>query len=214
MFLFLPFHPTANRGRSTSFKKTVDTSDGRRVREQTTLHIRKQKKDEQLRKKRFKSDVQMMDENNNVPSSTLIMHDGKSPTAEDIPQLANIVMGDNPQEEKFDAMVFLRRLLSKERNPPVDTFLATGALPHIIRGLTVGFNDHSLALESERILGYISHRHTAEVLGAGGAAPLVQLLNSDCIAVREEAIWCLGNLAGENAEARDMVLAQNPIPFL
>jgi len=51
-----------------------------------------------------------------------------------------------------------------------------------------------------------SSEHTAMVVGAGAVPVLVTLLKSPNVDVREQCIWCLGNVAGDGPKLRDAVL--------
>lgn len=52
---------------------------------------------------------------------------------------------------------------------------------------------------------------TQLLLNNGAVVPLVQLLSSPSPEVREQAVWALGNIAGEGANFRDYVLASGAI---
>ena len=49
---------------------------------------------------------------------------------------------------------------------------------------------------------------------ADALPPLVQLLSSANIDVAEQAVWAVGNIAGDHPKMRDRVLAQNALPLL
>ena len=56
--------------------------------------------------------------------------------------------------------------------------------------------------------------HVSVLLEKGTINVLVELLNSPHIEVVEQAIWGLGNIAGDSSKVRDMVIAAgavNPI---
>jgi importin subunit alpha-6/7 len=202
-------HP-ANK-RSASFKKTVDSSDGKLAREQTTLQIRKQKKDEQIRRKR--SQAQMMEENYDVTPVSACFPSRKA-SDNDIPDLATIVMKPvYSLADKVEATRRLRRLLVKERNPPLEQVIASGVLPYFVRNLT-HTSSHTLVFETVWALTNIASHRTREIVAAGCVAPLVPLLGNADPNVREQAMWCLGNIAGEGAVDRDAVLALHPTPYL
>jgi len=48
--------------------------------------------------------------------------------------------------------------------------------------------------------------HVQVLLEKGTVDVLIELLNSDQVDVIEQAIWGLGNIAGENHKVRDMVI--------
>ncbi|KAG7364700.1 Armadillo-type fold [Nitzschia inconspicua] len=198
--------------RSGNFKRTVGTTDGRRSRQQTTLHIRKQRKDEQLRNKR--SQVHIMDENNNIMSMSNVLR-GRKATVADIPQLATVITGSQSTVlDKLEATKCLRRLLCKERNPPVNDILNCGVLPHLVYNLTADPEDYSLIFETAWVLTNVATTNTKEILAEGAAGPLVNLIVHDSPDVREQSMWCLGNIAGDGVEARDEILRHSPFPHL
>ena len=56
--------------------------------------------------------------------------------------------------------------------------------------------------------------HTRVVIANGAVPIFVQLLMSPNDDVREQAVWALGNIAGDSPECRDLVLTQgvlNPL---
>ena len=54
-----------------------------------------------------------------------------------------------------------------------------------------------------------------QVVVESGAVPVfVELINSNDIEVKIQTIWALGNIAGDNASTRDLVLKHNVIPPL
>jgi importin subunit alpha-6/7 len=55
---------------------------------------------------------------------------------------------------------------------------------------------------------------TRAVINAGAVPIFVQLLRSPSAEVREQAVWALGNIAGDSAEFRDYVFRLNVMPPL
>lgn len=48
----------------------------------------------------------------------------------------------------------------------------------------------------------------------GAIDPLIRLISSNNPAIREQSLWALGNIAGEGAQERDLVLAKGIVPPL
>lgn len=56
--------------------------------------------------------------------------------------------------------------------------------------------------------------HTRVVIDNGAVPVFVQLLSSPNDDVREQAVWALGNIAGDSPKCRDLVLGANALPPL
>ncbi len=56
--------------------------------------------------------------------------------------------------------------------------------------------------------------HTKVVIDEGAVQIFVQLLQSPSDDVREQAVWALGNIAGDSPRCRDLVLSMNALPPL
>ncbi|KAL3934169.1 MAG: hypothetical protein SGBAC_010054 [Bacillariaceae sp.] len=189
--------------RRSNFKKGIDNSDGRRRRQETTKQIRKTKKDEQLLKRRSAAPAI-------TPSSS--MEDNATSksiyTIADIPEISQIIKNpQSTQQQMEDAVRGVRRLLSVERNPPVHAVLQANILPDLVQCLTKDPNAATLIFEAAWALTNIaSTLETGAVVQAGAVPPLIMLLRHSVPDVREQAAWCLGNIAGDNTKFRDTCL--------
>jgi importin subunit alpha-1 len=192
------FHSISFSERRSNFKKTMDDKEGRRRREETTRQIRKSKKEESLRKRRMGANQA---ENVAVPSTG-------STTINDIPELRRILTSTaSTNEEVVEATRGFRRILSVERDPPVDEVLNAGVLPNLVRNLIANPSDVPLIFESAWALTNIaSTSRTNVVVESEAVGPLIQLLRHENADVREQSAWCLGNIAGDNKEFRDHLL--------
>ena len=129
-----------------SFKAGVSNDDSRRRREDTSVQLRKSKREEGLAKRR-----QMASAPEPAPApapgtdahaATQAVSAPRTYTAADIPELAAVIAaacasGVPPNAETvLPAVKGFRRILSIEPSPPVLEVLTSGVVPHFIAFLT------------------------------------------------------------------------------
>jgi hypothetical protein len=185
--------------RKADFKKGIDAESGRRLREAARVQIRKAKKDEQLAKRR-------------TANNTTSKQSDSSPAGEKkLPTLADIPID---KTARLEAVRTARRMLSVEDNPPVKQIIDSGLLAIFIGALTCD-DDPALQFEVVWALTNIaSTTFTNVVVEAGPIPGLVRLLECPHAEIREQAVWCLGNIAGDCPEFRDMVLNARALPSM
>eukprot|EP00439_Symbiodinium_sp_Y106_P035986 s5295_g4.t1 len=197
--------------RQKAFKKGVDADDARRKREDAAVQLRKQTRDEALMKKRMVNDIpaagqttdpmalaQMGERMATVPSNCAV---------EQIPALSQALLSDDPQAQ-FNATQQFRKLLSIEQNPPISEVINAGVVPRFVQFLKE-INRPDLQFEAAWVLTNIASGNADQtrVVVEQGALPIfVQLLQSPNDDVREQAVWALGNIAGDSPNFRDLVL--------
>lgn len=204
----------ASKDRQSTFKKGVDTEESRRRREETTVQIRKTKKEDRLSKRR---------QRNVEPPQPMGLPSPAAPTAsstasklENLPQMVEGVMG-NVAQVQIDCTTQFRRLLSIERNPPIEQVIEAGVVPRFVEFL--GRDDNpALQFEAAWALTNIASgtSDNTQVVMQHGAVPIFcRLLASPNDDVREQAVWALGNIAGDSPPCRDLVLqAGAMVPLL
>ena len=186
--------------RKTLFKKQ-DLENGRRRREETAVQLRKTKKEEQLMKRRQAA---------TVPTTKDTVY-----TLKDIPNLMGVL--SNPQKtnaELEEAIRGFRRMLSVEVDPPVEEVIAAGAMPYLVQHLTK-LDSPTIIFEAAWALTNIaSTDRTRDVVEAQAIAPLVALLKHGKADIREQAAWCIGNIAGDCRDLRDLILQHGALEGL
>jgi len=120
---------------------------------------------------------------------------------------------DYKSHDVLDTIRKLRTILSREKDPPIDEVIMSGAADVFINVLAAGSGgevpDRTL-YETAWALTNItsgSHEQTAYVVHRGVVPELMELFGgheSDNVA--EQAIWALGNIAGDSVEFRDLVI--------
>jgi hypothetical protein len=189
--------------RESVTQKGRSAQDGTRRREDTAVQIRKQEKEAQLAHRRRTDEEQaaigggdgMMDGNaSSVPS-------------DHIQNLCQGLLTDDPQV-LFNTTQQFRKLLSIEHNPPIQDVIQCGVVPKFVEFLKE-INRPDLQFEAAWVLTNIASGNAEQTrcVVEHGALPIfVQLLLSPNDDVREQAVWALGNIAGDSPNFRDLVL--------
>ena len=106
------------------------------------------------------------------------------------------------------AIVWFRKLLSIDCNPAIDHVVNSGVLPRMILMLTDKSNPQA-QFEAAWALTNITcgtSAHTQILIDNNAVPAFIQLLVSTSEDIREQAVWALGNIAGDSSRCRDLVL--------
>ncbi|XP_023765658.1 importin subunit alpha-1a [Lactuca sativa] len=193
--------------RRNRYKVAVDAEEGRRRREDNMVEIRKNKREENLLKKR---QVQ--------PSSQPLSTGAPIQTAtieKKLESLPSMVAGvySNDGNMQLEATTQFRKLLSIERSPPIEEVIQSGVVPRFVEFL-MREDFPQLQFEAAWALTNIASgtsENTKVVIDHGAVPIFVKLLASPSDDVREQAVWALGNIAGDSPKCRDLVLGQGAL---
>eukprot|EP00795_Rhopilema_esculentum_P016889 gene16889-8368_t len=179
-----PYNHNESQGRLAG-KKSL-----RQRRNEVSVVLRKEKRDEALQKKRL------------APSQ-----------AEDDKDEKMQMGGEFESAKRLGAVQAARKLLSRDRNPPINDLIESGILPILVECLQCDQNPQ-LQFEAAWALTNIASgtsQQTQAVVQAGAVPHFMRLLSSQHSNVCEQAVWALGNIIGDGPGLRDFVISHGVV---
>lgn len=196
--------------RLASYKHGVKSNaELRQRRHEVTVELRKKGKEDQLFKRRN------ITSDETTASSPLQESNAQSPLALKFEDIITYIRSGDPDKE-FLAVQTARKMLSREKNPPIDKMILLGLVPVCVRFLQCSTRV-DLQFEAAWALTNIAsgtNEQTRQVIEAGAVPRFITLLHSPSNNVAEQAVWALGNIAGDGAKARDIVLKYQSVEAL
>lgn len=193
---------TKNTDSRLRFYKYKDKDVGamRQRRNEVTVELRKAKREDHVQKRR------------NVPTDIADDKDDKLLQTTSLQSIVENSASPNPTTQ-LGAVQAARKLLSKDRNPPIDELIESGILPILVDCLEKD-DKPSLQFEAAWALTNIASgtsRQTQAVVQAGAVPHFMKLLISPHQNVCEQAVWALGNIIGDGPTLRDYVISHGVV---
>lgn len=214
-----------SKAQARSFKKGIDAEETRQKRVEVTVQLRKQNRDEQVMKRRGavgetgkpdeNSSATTNTENRPVDVSTKLTSTDVQERLKSLPRLVE-ALNSNDSTRQLEAATEFRKLLSIEKNPPIQQVIDTNVVPRLVALLGCVQNE-TLQFEAAWTLTNIASgttEHTQHIINHGAIQAFIQLLLSPNAEVKEQAVWALGNIAGDSPQFRDYVIQANGVAGL
>jgi hypothetical protein len=190
---------TDNEDHKNMYKNAgkAEQEASRRRRTEATLQLRRQKRGNELNKKRN------IDENAEYESEVSDYEKDKAFHCT-FSEARQILMSNPGIPALRNVFWWIRKQLSRAQNVPLDEIIQEGLLQALVQGLTV--DDTKVQYEASWALTNVvsgDSRHTEAAVKCGATQAFFQAAHSKDDALVEQCFWGLANIIGDSAQLRD-----------
>jgi len=192
-------------------KPGYDLKNAKLVREVVSVSLAKEKRGEQLAKRRQRLDGKKGEEAETFAATA------PDDWLDKVKKIPGFVAGINSDETEIQLknIVKLRELISDENKPPIQEVINTNIIPRLVHLLARGPDD--VQFEAAWVLINLcsgTKEQTQHVINAGAIPLFVHALGHAAGKVREQCVWALGNISGDCPEHRDIVIKHGGVQAL
>nr|XP_039253684.1 importin subunit alpha-1-like [Styela clava] len=189
-----------------SYKNTGKTMDHlKNKRREGAVQIRKHHRAEQLLKRR---NIVLEDLNTSPLKEINSEYSTSTGISMNFEEIVQGIFCDSDKEKQFLCTQNARKILSRERHPPINKMIEANIIPKLVTFLKWDDNPQ-MQFEAAWALTNIASGNSEQTCAVvhGGAVPnLIEMLSHSAMNVVEQAVWALGNIAGDGAPMRDYLL--------
>jgi len=213
------FNPVSSNNEDTQQEKT-EMNSLRRKRDEYVVEISKKKREEYFKKKRYGGEFALSGKtgDSSAPTSHNLAQDPQLrelvdqwlKRVYDVSELFSLVeaAASNDRMKQHYGVIGLRKVLSNDQGPPIQSVIDANMVPRLINFMQDDKEPH-LQLEAAWALTNIASgttQQTQSIIDKGGIPCFIKLLSSNKLEIAEQAIWAIGNIAGDSSTFRDLIL--------
>ncbi|KAG8036818.1 hypothetical protein G9C98_004140 [Cotesia typhae] len=193
-----------NASRLAKFKYHNKSEDARRRRNEVSIELRKARRDDQLLKRRNIT-IEAIESSPKSPESSV-----QSPVGMTIEEIVNGMNSSDPHLQ-LQATQNCRKMLSREKHPPIDTMINQGIVPRCVEFLS--YNNKNIVWTLSNLCRNKNPPPPFEIVKTALPA-LCALLDTRDTDVLADACWALSYLTDGSNENIQTVLDSGVVPKL
>lgn len=193
-----------NTATTREFQAGLNTEQTRRQRQDQSLSLRRKEREMKLQNKRQR----ILKNNSPKTCHSKTETETEQSLLNKLPQYVKGIFTEH-KATIFECVRSIRQLLAFQHAPPIKQVVDCGIIDRVISFLQ-WTQCPKLQFEAVWILTNIASSTTAEytatIINKGCIHSLLKLLKCANYALRDQSLWCLGNIAGESKELRNLLI--------